>query len=921
MPPPEPSFLDIIMSGGQSALDGAGYLAQEAARGMTNLAGAPVDLVNASPMLMNLLPGEQGFTPFTETPVGGGESLWNLFTAPRDAAQDVMGVPIGDATTDSAGMRIAGRVANEIGAAALPVGGALMAGARMGVQGARQMGGPVGNFVESAAVNPAKFARKELLYAAGAGAGAGGLREVYSDGDPNTLTPEEATADIIGAILGYGATGGAEGMYHAGTDLTRLAMGEGTDLVKGAVTNELGRIAGAGPTPNTGVMDTSGLAAQLQGGTARVQQTIPNFVPSTGDVLKNPRVQALEYSRQSGPNSGMYTQRRMENQTAVNEAVDSLAPAASPGAYRDTALAVRDRTIGAADTALAQAQSEFEAAMAKVTPQMSGEARGQVVRGALDEALSKAREVERAAWADVQGEVDPTPLADSFDAITDALTESERRVVADMGGAIATPGILSPDAAPGPVASSVLDAYGRPMMKPPVKVRSMTDLAEITSLRSELTSGIREANGAGNTNKARIIEKYVQSIDGYLNGIPRLEPVLKAAREVSFDLNERFTRRGTPVAETLATRPSGGPLVPDSRVTPQFVQPNEGQASALPGLLKETGNAAPVRGAVGDEIKATAAPVAGDAAKTGPFVGRYSTVFEQFPDLRNDLLEAGQKGTLTAEARASKTRLERSLGTPDKAGTSTVGKYVAYGDERAVDAMSTVVNAREPAQAADELLAFVGDEPAAVEGARAAFWQLMTREGRSTGATTRGIAGEQPWRPASLSRFLEDPKNRAVAERLYRDNPEHLQNLDAIAQELKGLDTRVTAKAPNSSGTPQALAVNDVLPTTETLGAYGFAYQRGQIGLPFIGLRLASTMFRRATMKGRTAEYQELLDKALLDPNLAAALARENNPANAAAMARAAKAALGVRAGWIDEALAGDDSEDETTSAIMGAGE
>jgi len=191
--PEEPGLIDTIMDYGSEGVRRGGYLAQEAARGATNLLGAPVDLINASPMLLNALPGEQGMEPFSERPVMGSEFIWDALTAPRDiVAQDVMGDQGGDLQPKDRFDRVAGRVAQELGAAAIPVGGAVAAAARIGTQGARQMGGFLGRFLEPFAVNAPKAAGKEMAYATAAGAGAGVAREAVSDGDPNTTTTAEA---------------------------------------------------------------------------------------------------------------------------------------------------------------------------------------------------------------------------------------------------------------------------------------------------------------------------------------------------------------------------------------------------------------------------------------------------------------------------------------------------------------------------------------------------------------------------------------------------------------------------------------------------------------------------------------------------------------------------------------------------------
>ena len=46
--------------------------------GIANLLGFPVDMVNYAPVLLNLLPGEQGMKPFSENPVGGSQMFKDL---------------------------------------------------------------------------------------------------------------------------------------------------------------------------------------------------------------------------------------------------------------------------------------------------------------------------------------------------------------------------------------------------------------------------------------------------------------------------------------------------------------------------------------------------------------------------------------------------------------------------------------------------------------------------------------------------------------------------------------------------------------------------------------------------------------------------------------------------------------------------
>lgn len=924
-PAAEPGMLDTIMGWGEAGLEGAGYLGQELARGVTQLAGAPVDLVNASPMLLNILPGEQGMTPFSDDPVGGSEFLWDALNIPRDTVQEAAGLPVGDAQPQNEAMRFAGRVANEVGAAAVPVGAGLAAGQRLGVEGARRLQSSAqpltraaGNYAERFAVAPAATAGKEMSYAAGAGVGGATGLMLASDGDPNTTTGTEAAADLIGSIFGAGSVGLTGELARSGKNAYGAITGSPTYVDKAARDAAAATILqNSGLEPNMhGVVDAAPLASAVRNG-GRISEAVPGFADTLADRTQNPGIASLEYGRQSGPNAGRFAQRRRDNANAADAAIAEFAPQSTPSTFR---TALGRGTVDEMDrlqTELFVAEDAFEKASTNLDAVMSGEARGQTIRAALDDALGKAREVERAAWGAVQGEVDPAPLASAFDEIYGSLTLSERRVVNEARAAIDTPDQLTPDAPTGPQPSSVLDPYGRPVMREPTPVSQMQDLGEITTLRSEFTAAQRQAKAAGDPNRARILGRFVDAIDMYLDGMPEIAVPLEEARAVSRDLNDRFTRMGTPIADALATRPSGGPTLPDSSVAPRFVQPDEKQASNIDRLLTETGDNADVRSALRDQIVA-------DVRRQGlldkpdqlqEYLGQYEAVFQKFPELREQL---GEAGALRREVDSAKTLFDEAEATIAPGGSGPAGQYARFGAEDPLNSMRTVVSSDRPDEAVRELLRVAGDTPENRESLRAAFWTALEAKAKPVTMSNRGPGGEDPWNFTRLYRTLEDPKYAAAAAELYKDNPEHLANLRELAETLRGADFRVTGRAPGSSGTPQAIAGRGVLPSTETLGAYSFAYQRGQIGLPYIGLRIGASMARNALKTGRTELYDKVLDRALLDPDWAAMLLDEFNPATAEVMSRYARAWLGAEANDLALLLNPDeDGEDDLTNTIM----
>lgn len=72
---------------------------------------------------------------------------------------------------------------------------------------------------------------------------------------------------------------------------------------------------------------------------------------------------------------------------------------------------------------------------------------------------------------------------------------------------------------------------------------------------------------------------------------------------------------------------------------------------------------------------------------------------------------------------------------------------------------------------------------------------------------------------------------------------------------------------------------------------------------------------RRAVKRSQQAAIDSLLDRALLDPDAAALLLEENNPANRAAMRRSAKLGLGGRAAEVADLLS-DDKDDPVLDAV-----
>ncbi|MVS97886.1 hypothetical protein [Devosia marina] len=884
----EPSFMDNVLG----ALGYAGKTAQIGAdrfgEGMANVAGLPVDAANLAIEGIfrgtdAVLPGDQSWLKTSSNPLGGSESLNHIRT----------GAGLVDYKAPEAEdwfQAIFGRVGEELGASALPITGLAAAGGRIGAKAARDSSNWfVQNLVAPAAASPSKFIGSEAAGATAAGMGAG-IANMFADRN----TTGGQVADMLGAL-------GGAGLYGVGATLSR-GLGQAFNAirqnpnyidqtVKDAVVDRLGTAAGLDGTDRP--IDTDELVELItRGGTQRPSDVIPGFQESVADVTANPGLAAFEYGRQSGPNAGMFTTRRSANNEAVDQVMELLAPEQTPGAFRSELEAQRDLRLAAAADQVSSAESQFNQIIQNLQPRMLAEERGATIRSGLENANRSARELESMAWEGLDGTVDPGPLADTLDSTRGNLTTARQQAVSDLNQTVDIP-------------RSLAGTADEPVTE--VQVRELIDM------RSKLLDEQRIALSGQqpDRNRANAIGSLIDDINAYMDS-DAIDPALRAqfddARTVSRDVNEQFNRSNDPITQTLA-RSEGRPDLPDSAVGPRFVQPDNKQASNIDRLLATTdltSHGGSVREAVKDEILAGIRRNGVTPAGLEHHLSQFTRAFDQFPDLRDEIEGAVQAGRGLEDANAAESALVRDLGSADnaQAGKGTVGRYLQYSDANSERAISEVLSAKDPAAAADELLSFIGDNPSAVEGARAAFWQKLQSESRSA---ERSVGGERVWRGDWLKSFLDKPATAAVAERLYRDNPEHLANIRDIANVLDNTDLRVRARAPASSGTAQS--VNPVL-TPETLQSRFYAYMRGQVSGTYLATSIAAVVARRAVRNAQSDAIERLTDKALLNPEFAAELLKENNPANRAALARKARTWLGNEASTFVNLLDQTDEED-----------
>lgn len=811
--------------------------------------------------------------------------------------------------------RVIERVGQEIGGTLLPVGwagrtaNALELAGKTGVAAARDMSPLAKMFVEPMLADSRQAIRRELSAATAAGLGAGMAREVAGD---------SPTVDVAGALGGATLGSLGTGIVARIRDIVSALGGNpayASRLVRENVTDALLRNSDMAtreldPADPFRPIDTTEMVRAISR-PSRAETTIPGYVGSTADraaifdpvtgerVASDTGLADLEQARRTGgQNKLLFDQRRKANVSAVDAAVQAVAPQETPGTFRSALGAARDTQLRAAETAALRDRQAADDIIAALTPAGQQADRGGMLRSQIEAGHEAAQARTRAAY-DAVGQdvtVDPADLTATLDDALGSLNETERSLLPEgLIERVRRRGLAAEDAPP----------------PEPISID------EAKSLRSEMNRRIAAALADpkaenGGRVAARALGRVSSALDNFItSNLDEEQRALEmTARSTKQAEAEAFGRPGDPVAEAIAQRPGGVYKQTDANVARIFGD----DARKIDTLLSRV-DTPETRTALREELlsrmrTATARDVDG-------FLRAYGDRLDRFPGLRGEVeAAAGARRASEASAEAS-VDLRRVVG---PGGRGDVAKYLEFGDAQGQRAMKGVLASKDPARTADELLNYVGNAPGAVEGARRAFWDVMEERARSTGMTEVGAKGEQAWLPTKWRSFLNDANVRSVAGRLYRDDPEQWARVNEIADVLREASTgKAGAVANNPSGTATASRGQKV--TLAEMQAKGYEVARRRVNLLYFMTFMASRFANRAVASQSEAAFAKLLDKALLDPEVATELLKQNNPANRAVLTRRAKGWLGAEyVNGVNALLGPERGEDDEMLDAIGAG-
>ncbi len=873
----------------------------------------------------------------TNAPFGGGDSIDQAFRTASGALQVGVNAASGNELTANTepgafGLpaildyqpqtwqgRIAGRISEELGAAVPIVGTAVGVGQRMSRTAIDAMPsfawrnpatyapGAAKSLLAAGRANPTALAAQEAIISSGAGLGAGVANEVFDNEDR-----ENMWIDLLGAVGGAGLMGIASAVLPRLRDIGAAAGANPkytSGYVNEAVAAELAANSSRAarqlaPNDLARPVDTDPLVEALTSNPA-IADAIPGFQPTTAEVLRDPGLRGLQESRAraQNPSAELFRIREDDNAQAVEGALREVAPSRPASVLREELQVEANRRVGEAEAAAAAAARDADRAVAPLTPATTRVERGDAIRENISAAEEAAAAQRRAAY-EASGAsavpVDPTEVRAVIDEAARGLTQVRQgllpqdtlervRRLAD-GGA-------------GPEPTGILDALGQPIMRAAAPAEPVR-MAEVLDLYSELGRLERAAladprANQGGANAAEAIGRVRTALRGYIDRtLPEdVRNQRDLANALRFEEAERFQRQGDPIARATATYNGGFPQMSNERVASTFTQPEN-----IDLLMARVPNDE-TRRAVREEILSRGDFRTSEGAAA--FRERYGDQLRRFPGLADEIARVEAARSQAEGARQQADTISRDLG---PSGQSNVARYLRFGDERADDAMRSVLNNPRPAEAADDLLSFVRDDPRAVQGARQAFWNVMERESRSANLDRATRSGMMPWDGGKWARFMADPTRQAVAERLYRDNPEHWEQVQDIAANLAAIAqfSRETRSA-NPSGTAFRAAGANV--TLAEVQAKYYEVMRGRANMMYMMTYLGTRIANRAVANRSQAAFSQLLDRALLDPEVAAMLLREYNPANRAALRRSASSWIGANGAAALDAAFDDDDE------------
>lgn len=512
------AYLEVRPSTASEKVEGAGRGVNV---GLADVLGAPVDAINQLPKLLNLFPGEQGFGPITENPIGGSQSIRNTMSGLLDLGyKDIEDLPK-DQRPFAQGGEVFGQTVGTI----LPVFGAAK---KVSAVDATAKAAPKSNIVsqtvddiiKTTAANPGTTAAVETGLALGPSLGAG-FAEQANPGDPTTRMYGELAGAFSPVVLSTVLPTLTANLTRALGTLT--PSGREREAARLVQTDQLNR--GADLTA-----EAKKLREATGGGTAGQVTGNQGFLAIENELVKSGGQISEDIAKQT--------------QLAISEFNDAYRAAITSGdpeLVRLAAQARQDYLVQSLDERVKTATKRAQDLQATNMPNVDRAQINKQARDIVESALVTARKTENQLWSGVKRDL--TVRADNtLEAFNDVKAS-----------------LASGEELPAPLKAVIKDIKKDQKKKNLGKGETTT--GNLLRTRSRYLELAREARAQSKFGDARM---YSQVADAMLKDLdPVTGDIAKTAREFSRELNKKFTQGF--VGKTLGFDRDGGITVDPTR--------------------------------------------------------------------------------------------------------------------------------------------------------------------------------------------------------------------------------------------------------------------------------------------------------------------------------------------------------------------
>jgi hypothetical protein len=831
-------------------------------RGLANVLGAPVDLINAAPMLGNLLPGEQGIGPIVDRPVGGSEFL-------KDQLPD----SLMEGPTDTPGQRLAGRIGEEVGATLVPMGAGLRTGSQLLNAGGKASGGALKRALQESAMasakSPLRAAVGDIGSAAAAGTAAGVAREAGAG----------ETGQVLAGIAGGFAPSAAGGVASVlpgpkvvkkGAEISRQYTAgklsqERADTIRRKV--PLSKYFVAGPdelSPAVNAIAQNSVARELQSEltpaakaslaeSEDLAKRFPEFNAPLGNRTDSPGLKATQQAVEAKM-SPLEVEARLQQQQGQEAAIDryksALAPQGSPDPefILDKASgrlsSIKDRIERAEGAASGQRENA-----ANALPEVDRAGSGAILRNRYDDLRRGVSEEMRGLAKQLNlSEVD---LTDEFinwrKTIKDDLKEGE---LFAMARSLPSAELEILNKFKGESVRKGTDSFGA-KINPPETVlpENKVTFQDIKTYREELGESIRQAERMGFGQKKRRLVVLQKDLDNFIeSSLSEKDPDLisrygQFRQRYKSDFIDRFEKG---VLEKVEKSNQGGfYALPDEKVASEFFKP--GAVSAARQFNETFGTDAEayqaLEGSVLDSMRqATVRDGVIDLGKYKTWMRLHDSILNEFPELKSRIEDIGQVNSAIS-MRQNELRLRR-----EKVENSFLAKTidnVVSGKQNPEQVLDNVL--KRPALM-QQLLNATDKAPEAAAGLRRAVWDKVN------------VNDSQ-----QLQDFLQD--HEKSLQMVF--TPKHLEDIKLLSKW-----TEIIRRVPLPSATDENLNVfskveNVLGQSVASAAARLRAMGEGRASKSTIGIQFAS-----AFIKGQSKEAaMQRWKAAMYDPEISKYLA------------------------------------------------